>query len=152
MESCVHVFVHLVWATHLRHPLISEPLRRRLYPLIVRNAEKIGCAVLAVGGMEDHVHVAAFVHSTISVARLAQALKGATSYELNRALQPPPDQRLAWQEGYGAFSFWERDRSVVVDYIRTQRQRHARGLVLRSWEPPDWDMDELEAVGRSRQP
>jgi REP element-mobilizing transposase RayT len=71
--------------------------------------------------MPDHVHAAVRLHQTVSVSNLAKELKGASSYEIAR-VQHGASQRLAWQEGYGAFSF------------REKRTCHARNRWIRDCE------------------
>lgn len=137
MESCAHLFVHMVWSTHHRRPLIVPSIRVDLYACLEDRGDRVKCRVLAVGGMPDHVHVAVRLHQTVSVSKLAQELKGGSSYEMGR-VQRYASTRLAWQEGYGAFSFAENDLATVVRYIRTQPDRHARGgSLVREWEVPE---------------
>ena len=137
MESCAHIFVHLVWSTHRRLPLIVPSIREDLYTCLHVRGDRVRCLVLAVGGMPDHVHVAVRLHQTVSVSNLAQELKGGSSYEMGR-VQRYASTRLAWQEGYGAFSFAENDLATVVRYIRTQPDRHARNAwLIGEWEVPE---------------
>jgi hypothetical protein len=53
-------------------------------------------------------------------------LKGASSHEVNQKLG---HKALEWQAGYGVVSFGTRDLPWVKDYVRNQRERHARGKV-----------------------
>ncbi len=137
MESCAHVFVHLVWSTHSRRPILIGALRQKTHSLIVHNAHKLHCPVVAIGGTEDHVHLAVCLHPSVAVARLAQAVKGATSFALRNVRSLPGERALVWQEGYGAFSFSERDRETVERYVLSQLDRHARSATIASWEPAE---------------
>jgi len=57
---------------------------------------------LAIGGVEDHVHVLLSLPSTLSIAKAVQLLKGNSSKWIH---QTSANQRLfEWQVGYGAFS------------------------------------------------
>jgi REP element-mobilizing transposase RayT len=124
MESCTQVFVHLVWSTRHRLPLITEDIEPRLRRILVAKATQLRCAVLAVGGTADHVHVAVRLHSTASIAVLAQEMKGASSFRVGQS-QAGPSPRLRWQGGYGAFSFAARDAERVIAYVNGQREHHA---------------------------
>lgn len=115
MDSYTRLFVHLVWATYSRTPILTPAIRRELDPYLKGRAEILNCRVLALGGMPDHLHVLVRMHPATSVARLAQELKGASSYHINHVFRPT--NRHRWQGGYGAFSCWERDIGVVVRYI-----------------------------------
>lgn len=117
MESCAHLFVHMVWSTHRRRLLIVPSIREDLYACLRARGDRVKCRVLAVGGMPDHVHVAVRLHQTVSVSKLAQELKGGSSYEMGR-VQRCASTRLAWQEGY------------VRVLLRGKR-------LLREWEVPE---------------
>jgi putative transposase len=82
--------------------------------------------VHAIGGMEDHVHLAISVPPTIKPSDLIGDLKGASSYEINRRLGLK-GKVLEWQHGYGIVSFGTMDAPWVIEYIGNQRQRHANG-------------------------
>ena len=56
------MFVHLVWATWRRTPLISEAIEKWLYGAIRTRCLKLGCPVVAVGGTADHVHLLVELH------------------------------------------------------------------------------------------
>jgi Transposase IS200 like len=49
--------VHVVFRTKNRAPLISTEFQLRLWAYIVGVCKKQGIHVLAVGGMEDHIHL-----------------------------------------------------------------------------------------------
>jgi putative transposase len=139
MESFTEQFMHMVWATHGRLPLITPEVRGALHPYLVHLAQTVHCRVLAVGSVPDHVHVVVRIHPATSVARLAQELKGVSSHYINHAFKSDPP-RLLWQGGYGAFSFWRRDLKVLIRYTQTQRARHEHEHWLRmteSWGATD---------------
>jgi REP-associated tyrosine transposase len=131
-DSCTHVYVHYVWTTWSRKPLISAELRRRIYACIAAKCEELRCELLEIGGTEDHVHVLARVHSLVSVAELAKGMKGASSHLVNHDLAP--DGFFRWQGNYGAFSISEREIGPVRDYIRRQEEHHANDLLRPEWE------------------
>ncbi|MFO0607935.1 MAG: transposase [Polyangiales bacterium] len=74
MGSYTKLLVHLVWATHLRDPLIDAAIRARLHGYIGARCKEFGCLALAVGGVDDHVHLLVRLHPDVAVARLAREL------------------------------------------------------------------------------
>src|SRR5438552_1162254 len=54
-RSKTEIYVHFVWATWERAPLIAPEMEQRLFTCIAREAESLGCIVLAINGMQDHV-------------------------------------------------------------------------------------------------
>ncbi|HEX8393048.1 MAG TPA: IS200/IS605 family transposase [Longimicrobium sp.] len=126
------LYVHLVWATWNRHPLITPALQPRIYAVLHRHAHEIGAEILGVGGMPDHVHVLARFPANLSIATLVQRLKGASSYyaaQLGRG-----DSPFKWQGGYGAFTLSKRAVPIVRAYIANQEAHHRGGTTYRALE------------------
>jgi putative transposase len=53
----LELYVHLVWATWDRLPLITPELEPRLYAALVQQARTLSSVPLAIGGIADHVHL-----------------------------------------------------------------------------------------------
>jgi putative transposase len=66
------------------------------------------------------------VAPTILVSDFIGKLKGSSSHEANQKLG---HKVLEWQTGYGVVSFGSRDLDWVKDYVKNQRDRHARGRI-----------------------
>jgi putative transposase len=131
-RSKCEVYLHMVWATYRRLPLIIPEIESEVHGLLAGEARRLRCEVLAVGGTADHVHVALTLPSTVSVSRLAQQLKGVSSTRVRQ--QIAAGATFGWQDNYGAFSFSRSHRDRVVAYIRDQKRRHAAGMLWRTWE------------------
>jgi putative transposase len=114
-----HLYVHLVWATWDRLPLITGEIERTPYAAIRLEADKLRVEVLELGGVEDHVHVLARLPTTVSVAELAKQLKGSTSHLVTHRLIGV--ETFKWQGGYGAFSVSKSGVPRVAGYIQNQR-------------------------------
>ena len=122
------LYYHVVWRTKESTPLLTakvEPLTHKY--LTHRALETPEAMVHAVGGIEDHIHLAVSLPPTIEIAKWVGDLKGATAHQINHG--PSGLGALAWQTGYGVVSFGKRDLPWVVDYIKHQREHHAVGRV-----------------------
>ena len=125
-SSCTYLYVHLVWSTKYRRPMIDEALALQIPRLLVAKTRELGCIPLAVMCMPEHVHMAVRTRGSVSPALLVGQLKGLSAFRVNQArLRSGLRGRFGWQEGYGAFSFDGRDAAHVVRYIREQETRHA---------------------------
>ncbi len=133
--SKVEVAVHLVWATYNRAPLLTGPVEEAVYALILREAKSLGCEVLAVGGMPDHIHAALVLPATISISDLVKRLKGSSSRMVTAEFGSQPF--FKWQEGYAAFSFSRSHRTRIIDYVTNQKQHHADNETWLEWEETD---------------
>ena len=79
---------------------------------------------LQVGGIENHVHVLIMAKPAIVPSQIAQWLKGESSKWIHEAF--PNLAKFGWQDGYGIFSVSKSNVPEVIDYIKNQREHHAR--------------------------
>jgi len=67
--------MHCVWATKERRPLIKPDFQQRLWPYLGGIAREHKMKMLAVDGIEDHVHALLSIPATLSMAKAVQLLK-----------------------------------------------------------------------------
>ena len=127
------LYVHLVWGTKYRLPVIDASREALIGGMCRDKASKQSCEVLAFGAVQDHVHRLVSLHTTASVAKLVRAMKSATTLEIERI--DPRDPPFAWQSGYAGLSVDPREAAVVRAYIERQKAHHAEGNTLGDWEP-----------------
>lgn len=131
-QSLSEVYLHFVWSTYRRMPVLEEAIQPQIYAAILKEVQRSGCSVLAIGGVEDHVHVVVQMSPTISASALAKRMKGVTSYLARRELGR--GRSFRWQTGYGVFSFSRSHRDRVIGYVSRQKEHHSRGEVWRVLE------------------
>jgi len=124
MHSFVSCYVHCVFSTKQRQPLITAALQERLWPYLGGIARENKMKALCIGGMADHVHVLLSVPGTLAIAKAVQLLKGNSSKWIHETF---PDRRdFAWQEGYGAFSIGVSGIGDTTAYIQGQAGHHRK--------------------------
>jgi putative transposase len=119
--------LHIVWHTKNSMPLLTpqiEPLAHRF--LKQRIIDTPGAFVHEIGGIENHVHLPVTIPPTLLISDFIGKLKGGSSHDVNQAAERG-HKVLEWQVGYGIVSFGTRDLKWVIEYIRYQREHHARG-------------------------
>ena len=62
-------------------------------------------------------------------------LKGGSSFYINHEIANR--KLLDWQDGYGVVSFGTKDLKWVVDYVKNQKEHHARGTTIKRLEFSD---------------
>ena len=125
--------LHLTWHTKQNLPMLVDPIRDRLYRYLTHRVITTPNALLhAIGGIEDHVHLAVTVPPTVLVSDWVGRLKGASAHYINHDVAR--GCTLQWQEGYGVVSFGTRDLPWVVRYIQNQKEHHARGRTVERLE------------------
>ena len=129
-SSRAEVYIHLVWSTWDRHPLLTERVRPRVFNCIRSECARMKADVVALGGVEDHVHVLLRVPATLSIAAIVKQIKGSSSHLANAG-----EDTFKWQGGYGAFSVPRRLLARARDYVLNQEERHRSGNLIGDFEP-----------------
>ena len=141
-RSKSEIYLHLVWTTQERQPLVTSTIRERLYPFVEMQARHLRCQVLAIGGMPDHVHLVVRTPTTVCAAQLMKQVKGSSSAFVNDLTGRTPYFR--WQEGYGVFSLSRPVLGKVIRYVENQERHHRQGSVWAEWEEIDEEVPENE--------
>ena len=134
------VYVHLIWGTWDRLPLISDRIEPRLYAALAVKCREHKCVPIIIGGVETHVHLLVKLYSTISVADLVKELKGASSHLITHEIEP--GEFFKWQGSYGAVSVNPEEIYAVEQYIAHQKQHHAETNLILAWEGVEEDKPE----------
>ncbi len=121
------VYYHVIWRTRQNEPYITTELEPHLYAYLRSRCAALGVFVHALGGIEDHIHLACSVPPSMSVSEAVKQLKGSSAHFVNH--QPELDSRLYWQDGYGVLTFARRDLPRVVAYVQNQRRHHQEGTL-----------------------
>ena len=144
------LYVHLVWATWDRLPLIGPEIERRLRRNIESEAQKLGCTVPAINCTEDHVHVLLALPTTTAIADLVKQMKGVSSHFVNNAFDL--EYQFKWQGSYGAFtvSRWDVDR--IKQYVQRQKEHHATGQLFQELEEvfEEFDLNQAGEVSSTQ--
>ena len=123
-QSLVSLNVHIVFSTKHREPFIDGDLAPRLYGYmggIVRNTASV---LLAIGGVEDHVHLLVSLGRQVCIADLIRDVKSNSSLWVHETF--PERAKFAWQSGYGAFTVSKSVVERVKGYIAIQEEHHKR--------------------------
>ena len=129
------LYYHFIWGTKHRLPLIDSILEPGLYRAIAAKAQDMGGFVHAIGGMDDHVHLAVSIPPKIAPAKFIGDVKGNSSHFVNHVIKP--DVEFYWQDEYGVLSFGERNLASVVRYIQNQKQHHTDETLIVAMERMD---------------
>ena len=122
-QSLANIIVHLVFSTLDRQPLLEGQERMgAVHAYLGGISAKLDSPTITIGGMPDHVHILARLSRTLTVAEWVKELKRASTLWIRE--QWPETAGFHWQAGYGVFSVSQSGTDAVVEYIRTQEERH----------------------------
>ena len=139
-QSFVSGNIHIVFSTRDRQPTIPQEVRNELHAYLGGAANKIGCNPILVGGTEDHVHMLVRQSRTVTIADLVRGVKANSSAWMKQHVP-----HFAWQEGYGAFAFTEKDLPRLLKYVQNQEEHHRKASfqdelrAILSEEGLEWD-------------
>ncbi len=122
MHSYVCALIHCAFSTKDRRPLIKPDMQPRIWEFMGGIARQNGAVALAIGGIEDHVHLLLSLSANTSIAKVMQEVKAGSSKFTHETFTPD----FAWQDGYGAFSIGASQREHTIAYIRNQKEHHKK--------------------------
>ncbi|MES2504829.1 MAG: IS200/IS605 family transposase [Myxococcota bacterium] len=123
-QSLASVKLHIIFSTKERTPWLSPEIRHECHRYLATVAKNNNSHVYEVGGVSDHVHILLTLPRTLTLSKLVEILKTATSKWIKKR-----DQSLthfAWQTGYGVFSVSQSQLPKVQRYIKEQELHHQK--------------------------
>jgi REP element-mobilizing transposase RayT len=132
-NSYAELYVHFVWATWDRKPLLTLEIEAAVYAAIRAKCHERKCQVRAVGGIADHVHVVVRMPATLDVATLAHDMKGASSHLIRHHLGTD----FRWQGAYAAITVCPSVVPALCEYIEGQKEHYVRNRLNLEWEQPE---------------
>ena len=135
-EPMLQVYIHLVWGTWDRAPILVPDMKRSVYSCIQAKCKSLKVIIHAIGGTEDHVHLLVELPATITIAEFVKLIKGSSSHLASH--RGEQREEFKWQGAYGAFSVSKSVVPSVIEYIEGQEQHHQAGTTIRDHEIP-WE-------------
>ncbi|MCK5672436.1 MAG: IS200/IS605 family transposase [Spirochaetales bacterium] len=121
-HSYTNILIHYVFSTKNREKIITAPLQQRLWSYMGGIARDNNMKALAIGGIEDHVHLLISLPTTLSIAKAIQLIKGGSSKWVHDTFTNY--HNFQWQVGYGAFSVSSSCTKGLITYINGQKDHH----------------------------
>ena len=123
-QSLTKNYIHIVFSTKYRQPLIHEPYESELHAYIGGVCKKLECHPIKIGGYTDHIHILCMLSKKIPLMKLLEEIKSHSSKWMKTKGDHLKD--FYWQDGYGAFSVNPAQVEVVINYISRQKEHHKK--------------------------
>lgn len=117
------LYFHLIFSTKDRLPLIAKDWKDKLHAYlggIVRNQKGVA---LAVGGVDNHIHLLVSLKATHCLSDFMRELKASSSDWAHREIGL---KEFGWQVGYGAFTVSPNHLDRVKNYVLNQEKHHQK--------------------------
>ena len=124
MSSYRQIFYHIIFGTKYRKPTIDEAHCKDLYGYMSGIIKKKNCKLYRINGVEDHIHIFSDLHPSISLSDYVKDIKVASSIWIKESGKFPHFK--AWQGGYGAFTYSLREKDMIINYIKNQKEHHKK--------------------------
>ena len=125
MANTYHqIYLQTVFAVKYRNAALDKTWRSKVQSVIGNLINETGCKTIIVNGVEDHIHCFLGLKPVVSVSELMKTVKAKSSKYIND--HSLTTNRFEWQEGYGVFSYRQRDVDQIYKYIQNQEVHHAK--------------------------
>jgi putative transposase len=114
---------HLVWITKYRKKVLTGLVAERVRELLRQICKSHDVDIIKGHVSKDHIHLFVSMPPSISVSKLAQQLKGKSSYKLlheNKLLQKEFWGRHLWGRGYFVATSGNITDEAIMEYIENQ--------------------------------
>ena len=118
------IYIQIVFAVSGRENLIKVEWRDELYKYITGIVKNHGQKLIAIGGVEDHVHILLGIKPDMALSDSVREIKANSSRFINK--RNFVRGKFNWQEGFGAFSYSHSQLGDVIRYIENQEAHHQK--------------------------
>ena len=122
--SYTQLYYHIVIRTHQSRFAISEEYEQELYAYIHGMCKNRDVYLHRINGMPDHVHMFVELPSMLPVGKFVQEIKSVSSVWIKNNPHFPDFDR--WSKEYAAFTYSSRDKEMIINYIRNQKDHHKK--------------------------
>jgi len=120
----VKIWVHVVFATKDRQPLLKKETRYDVFNHIIENCKGKEIFLRTINGHTDHIHCLISLGKDQTIAKIIQLIKGESSFWINK--NKLTSEKFSWQDDYFAVSVSESQLQVVINYIKDQEKHHSK--------------------------
>jgi len=124
MSTYTQICYHIVFSTKDREPVLKADRREELFRYVWGILQKRHSHLYRINGMEDHLHILASLHPTVSLAALVQDIKTSSSWWIKE--KSVFRMFSHWQDGYAAFTHSKAEIQPLIKYIQGQQEHHRR--------------------------
>ncbi len=114
---------HFVWIPARRRKVLVGAVAERLQALIYEVVAELGCAVIALEVMPDHIHLFLSATPTLAPDQIMFRIKGRTSRVLRQEFPHLLTMPSMWTRSYFCSTAGQVASETIRQYIATQRTR-----------------------------
>ncbi|MDR1652614.1 MAG: IS200/IS605 family transposase [Prevotellaceae bacterium] len=124
MNSYRQILYHIVFCTYRRENTLPEQHHKALYSYIWGIIKNRNCVLYQINGTENHIHILSDLHPSIALADYVKEIKTASNKWMHESGNFPNFR--CWAEGYCALTYAYRDKNLILNYIKKQKEHHKK--------------------------
>lgn len=124
MATYRQIFYQIVFGTKDREPTIEEAHCEELYKYIWGVIKNKNCTLYRINGVEDHLHIFSDLHPSVCLADYVKDIKVGANLWMKESGKFPKFR--GWQDAYGAFTYSVREKDMIINYIKNQKEHHKK--------------------------
>lgn len=121
-NTYTQLYFHVVFAVKGRQKLIVKKWKDELYKYITGIITNKHQKLLAINGVEDHIHILIGTKPTCNLSDLVRDIKSNSSKWVNELNLT--QKKFQWQSGFGAFTLGHSQLGTIINYIERQEEHH----------------------------
>lgn len=122
MSTYRQIYYQIVFGTKYRQPTITEAHDIELYKYIYGIIKNKKCKLYRINGIEDHIHIMSDLHPSVCLSDYVKDIKVASNLWMKESGLFPEFE--GWQDGYGAFTYSVREKDMIINYVKNQKEHH----------------------------
>ncbi len=122
MSTYRQIYYQIVFGTKYRQPTINEAHDIELYKYIYGIIKNKKCKLYRINGIEDHIHIMSDLHPSVCLSDYVKDIKVASNLWMKESSLFPEFE--GWQDGYGAFTYSVREKDMIINYVKNQKEHH----------------------------
>jgi REP element-mobilizing transposase RayT len=122
MSTYRQIYYQIVFGTKYRQPTINEAHDIELYKYIYGIIKNKKCKLYRINGIEDHIHIMSDLHPSVCLSDYVKDIKVASNLWMKESGLFPEFE--GWQDGYGAFTYSVREKDMIINYVKNQKEHH----------------------------
>ena len=116
------LFIHVIWTTAGRVAVLKKPVRTILFAYLQKSSEEKGIKILALNGVEDHLHVVLQLQPAQNLSQVVKSLKtDSAGWIISTNLL---GSEFEWQDNYAAYTVSPSGLKQVIEFVGNQEMYH----------------------------
>ena len=124
MSSYRQILYHLIIHTKNEISSLNVEYSNELYAYILGYIKNKNCKLYRINGVENHIHILSDLHPSLALSDFVRDMKTSSSIWLKKNARFKSFK--GWSDGYAALTYAYRDKDMIINYIKNQREHHKK--------------------------